>query len=95
MSMHEQRQKFEAWCATEMGVVADDIIGAEGLDLWACWQAASEASLSMRDQFAITAIPAMLAHYSANGSESICQQYAEIAGEAYRVADAMLASRDA
>ncbi|MBG6289485.1 hypothetical protein I5I61_18685 [Pseudomonas nitroreducens] len=49
----------------------------------------------LRDDFAMRAMVAMIGHYSANGAESICQQYAEIAGEAYRVADAMLAARTA
>lgn len=49
----------------------------------------------LRDDFAMRAMTAMIAHYSANGAASICQQYGEIAGEAYRVADAMLAARTA
>lgn len=47
----------------------------------------------LRDDFAMHAMPAMIAHYSVNGQESICMQYNEIAREAYRVADAMLAAR--
>lgn len=47
----------------------------------------------LRDDFAMHAMPAMVAHYSANGQESICRQYDEIAREAYRVADAMLSAR--
>ncbi|MDU4249067.1 hypothetical protein [Pseudomonas sp.] len=38
-----EREAFEAWCAAEMGVFANDVIGAEGSDLWACWKAARAA----------------------------------------------------
>ena len=34
-----EREAFEAWCAREMGVYVDDVIGAEGDDLFAAFQA--------------------------------------------------------
>lgn len=34
-----EREQFEQWCSEEMGVPAGDVIGAEGDDLWAAWQA--------------------------------------------------------
>ena len=34
-----EREAFEAWCAQEMGVPVDDVIGAEGDDLFAAYQA--------------------------------------------------------
>ncbi|MNZ23074.1 hypothetical protein D3C78_401770 [compost metagenome] len=36
----DEHAAFEAWCAVEMGVPAEDIIGATGDDLLACWRAA-------------------------------------------------------